>query len=314
MSLAGCGPGMFRDYGLHNFGLAGVDNEEPEDWADYGLADFGAYIDRPLPIIDYDQVGLVMEVDDEDEVAYYGNVGLVRTKMLEMDPMEVDYIVRNGKPRLGAVALADDGEIYQWTEVDGLGGFFKKLFKKAKKAVKKVTGAVKKVTRKVVKGVSKVAKKLIKKLPGGKYLLKIYDKVKKIGMKLVKPLAKYLGPIAKKIAPIAAIIPGYGPAIAAALYKVGKIDKILKAYGVVRDKKGRPKFKSGEQAKKVKKALEKAAESEKRKKKKGRRGPRKGARRREAGAVRSGRLLKRGSARHSRKMAGFGLDGFGGYA
>ncbi|NIR14795.1 MAG: hypothetical protein GWN86_12955, partial [Desulfobacterales bacterium] len=85
-----------------------------------------------------------------------------------MDPKELAYVYQTGAPRLGAVALADDGDIYQWTESPGYGGFFKKLFKKAKKAVKKVVKKVKKGVRKVVKGVGKAAKKLIKKLPGGK--------------------------------------------------------------------------------------------------------------------------------------------------
>ena len=305
MSFAGCGPEQYRDYGLENFGLAGTDDEEPADWSTYGLTDFGAYTDRPIPILGYDQCGLVMEYDDDDTVGFDGNEPLVRTKMLEMDPKELVHVYRTGKPRLGAVALADDGDVYQWTEVEGLGGFFKKLFKKAKKAVKKVVGKVKKGVRKVVKGITKGAKKLIKKLPGGKYLIKVYDKVKKVAMKIAKPLLKIIGPIAKKLAPIVALFPGYGPVIAAAMYKVGKIDKILKKYGVLRDKKGRPKFKSGKQAKAVTKALKKAAEAQKRKGKgKGKRG-----RRGERKAVRSGRLLKRGSRRHSRKMAGFGLGG-----
>lgn len=293
MSLAGCGPEKFQDYGLENCGLAGVDSEAPEDWAQYGLLGFGAYVDRPLPMLDYENIGLVMEYDEDDTVGYAGGEPLVRTKMLEMDPAELVHVYRNGRPRLGAVALSDDGDIYQWQET-GYGGFFKKLIKKAKKAVKKVAKRVKKVARKAVKGVTKAAKKLIKKLPGGKYLVKVYDKVKKVAMKLAKPLMKVLGPIAKRVAPIAALIPGYGPVIAGALYKAGKMQKILKDYGVMQDKKGRPKFKSGKQAKQVTKALKKAAAAQ------------------EAQAARDGRLLKKGSARHKRKLAGYGLVDFGG--
>lgn len=300
MSFAGLSENNFPDYGLANYGLAGTDNEEPADWSKYGVLGFGAYT-RTVPIID-DSMGLMMEYDNNDIVAYDGTTPLVRTKMLEMDPREIAYCRRFGRPRNRAVALSDDGEVYQWNEYGGLGGFFKKLFKKAKKAVKKVVGAVKKGVKKVVKGVSSAAKKLIKKLPGGKYLVKVFDKVKKIGMKLVKPLAKYLGPIAKKIAPIAALIPGYGPVISAALYKVGKIDQILKDYGVVTDKKGRPKFKSGDQAKKVTAALEKAAQEEKRKKKQGSNIPLA-----EKQHIKTGRLLKKGSTRHARKMASMGF-------
>lgn len=289
MSFAGCGPDMFRDYGLENFGLAGVDNEEPEDWSKYGLLSFGAYVDQPVPILDYDRIGLVMEYDEGDTVGFHGDQPLVRTKMLEMDPVDVAHVYRTGRPRLGAVALSDDGDIYQWTEVQGMGGFFKKLFKKAKKAVKKVA-------RKAVKGVTGAAKKLIKKLPGGKYLIKVYDKVKKVAMKIAKPLMKFIGPIAKKIAPIAALVPGYGPAIAAVLYKAGKFDKLLKKYGVLTDRKGRPKFKSGAQAKKLRKALKREMEAAK-------------AKRGEGKHVRSGRLLKRSSPGHRRKLAGYGFGG-----
>jgi len=81
MSLAGCGPGSFRDYGLENFGMAGVDNEEPEDWSTHGLLGFGAYVDQPYGLLDYSECGLVMEYDDADTVAYYGATPLVRTKM-----------------------------------------------------------------------------------------------------------------------------------------------------------------------------------------------------------------------------------------
>ncbi|NIR14796.1 MAG: hypothetical protein GWN86_12960, partial [Desulfobacterales bacterium] len=41
MSLAGCEPSRFSDYGLENCGMAGVDDEDPEDWSKYGLLDFG---------------------------------------------------------------------------------------------------------------------------------------------------------------------------------------------------------------------------------------------------------------------------------
>lgn len=293
MSMHGCEPSRFRDLGLENYGLAGIDGEEPEDWSTEGLTGFGALVDQPMPILDYDRIGLVMEYDDDDTVGYANGEALVRTKMLEMDPKELDYVYRTGRPRLGAVALSDDGEIYQWTEVQGLGGFFKKLFKKAKKTVKKVVGKVKKVVKKVKKKITKAARKLIKKLPGGKYLVKIYDKIKKVSMKVLKPLIKLVGPLAKKIGPISALIPGVGPAIAVALYKVGKMHDIMKKFKVPLDKKGRPKFKSGKQAKQVTKALEKAARQQKRK---------------DAKHVRSGRLLKRGSRRHKRKLRGLGLE------
>jgi len=253
----------FPDYDLSRYGLAGTDYHEPLDWSTHAALGFGAYVDRPVPIVDNSMLGLVMEYDDSDIVAYSGTGDpLVRTKMLEMDPREVAWALRTGAPRPGAVALSDDGEIYQW-QITPMGGFFKKLWGKVKSVARKVKGGIKKGIR----WVGSKAQALIKKLPGGKYLLKIYDRVKKIGMKLVKPLIKYLGPIAKKVAPLAALIPGYGVAISAALYKVGAMADTLKKYKVKLDKLGRPKFSSGGQAKKVKADLERKAEKLQQKKK-----------------------------------------------
>lgn len=268
MSLQGIDvQNQFPDYDLSRFGLAGTDETPPLDWSTHAALGFGAYTDRPLPIIDNSLLGLLMEYDDTDIVARDSmGAGLVRTKMLEMDPGELSYVYRHGQPRAGAVALSDDGEVYTWTHTP-LGGFFKKLFSKVKSVAQKVKGGFKKG----IKWVGSKAKALIKKLPGGKYLLRVYDRVKKIGMKLVRPLKRVLGklaPLASKIAPLAALIPGWGVAISAALYRAGAMAKTLKKYGVKLDKAGRPKFKSGAQAKAVKNELERKAEKLKRKKKK----------------------------------------------
>ncbi len=298
MSVAGFSESNFQDYGLENFGLASVDNTEPQDWSRMGLLGFGAQLDRPLGMIDGENLGLAMEYDEDDFVGYSGGSPLVRTKMLEMCPREIAHIKRTGRPRLGTVAMSDDGDIYQWTEVPGYGGFFKKLRRK----FRKVAGKIVKGVKKVGKGISKFSKKMIKKLPGGKYLVKIYDKVKKVGMKLTKPLKKLLGSkIGKYLAPIAAMIPGAGPVIAVAITgmrQAGKIKKIMKKFKVKRDKKGRPKFKSGKQAKAVQKALVRAA-----KRHTGKKGRRRGRRK-------SARLLKRGTIPHARRLRGLGLAGY----
>jgi len=259
MSLQGFDESMFQDYGLANYGLATRDTREPSDWSKYGLINFGAEIDRPFGMIDGESLGLAMEYDQDDFVGSVDGSPLVRTKMLEMCPREIAHIRATGRPRLGMVALSDDGDVYQWSEVPGMGGFFKKLRKK----IKKVTGRVIKRVSKVAKGISKFSKKMISAMPGGKYLIKIYNKVKKIGMKLTKPLKKLLGSkFGKFIAPIAALIPGAGPVVATAIYAMrrkGQLDKVLKKFKIKRDKKGRPLFKSGKQAKAFKKSLTKTA-------------------------------------------------------
>jgi len=240
---------IFPDYGLDRFGLAGTDREAPDDWAVSGLREFGAY----SPVLGLlDDPGLLLEVDDSDTDAVFQGVDLVRTRMLELAPEDFRHIALYGRPRIGSVALGDDGQVYQYTEPPGLGwGFFKKLFKRVKKAVKGV-----------VHKIAGAAKKLIKKLPGGKYLLKLYGKVHKIAMKLVRPLTKFVGKYAAKLAPVAALIPGYGPAIAAGLYTAGRIAKIMSATGVVTDKKGKPVFKSAKHAATFKAHLEHAAKQE----------------------------------------------------
>lgn len=228
----------FPDYGLERYGLAGYD--EPADIAIHGdVYGFGAYVPE-MGLIGHG-MGLLMEVDETDQIR---GTDLVRTKMLELSPTDWQVLLATGRPRIGCVALADDGEIYQYQSVAGLGGFFKKLFKKIKKGFKKIGGAV---------------KNLIKKLPGGKYLIKIYDRVHAIAMKIVKPLVKFVGRYAAKLAPIAAFIPGWGPAIAGGLLMAGKIAKVMQETGVFQDSKGKPVFKSGAQAVAFKKALHREA-------------------------------------------------------
>lgn len=300
MSVAGFAETRFQDYGLENYGLASTDNSEPADWARMGLLGFGAEMDRPYAMIDGDQLGLAMEYDEDDFVGYAGGSPLVRTKMLEMCPREIEHIRSTGRPRLNAVAMADDGDIYQWNQVEGLGGFFKKLRKKARKIASRVVKGVKKVHR----GITAATKKMIKRLPGGKYLVKIYDRVKKVAMKVTKPLKKLLGgPLGKYLAPIAALIPGAGPVVALAIAGMraeGKVDSIMKKFKVKRNKKGQPKFASGAQAKAVKAALTKAAKEQTRRRRKGKRRP---PRRKPS------RLIKRGSPEYAQRLRGLGLAG-----
>jgi hypothetical protein len=195
--------------------MGGTDTriQEPEDWRLYGLPTWGAYADT-MGIMDGDGLGFGAEV----ELGLYGNQVLARTPMIELEPKDYRWVQVMKKPYDGMLGLGDDGTIYEY---DGFSGFFKKLFKKAKKAVKKVA-------RRVRKGVRKV----LKKIPGGKYLIKLGQKVYRTASKFVKPLLKIVGKYAAKVAPIAALIPGYGPAIAGALYTAGKVAKLMTAYGV----------------------------------------------------------------------------------
>lgn len=244
---------------------------DPLDFREYGIKDFGIYSEA-MGILDLGEgsIGLAAEVDVDE-------FGLARTPILELRPRDYQYIRRFQRPYMGMLALGDDLEVYEY---DTNLGFFKKLFKKIKKKVKAVR-----------KKIRKVAKKLLKKIPGGKALLKLGKKVWKISQKILKPLTKFVGKYAKKLAPIAALIPGYGPAIAAGLHTAGKIANLMNKYSVkVVTKKGskvgKVRFPSGKKAKAFQKALKKAAKAEKRK-------GRGGSRRRGRGAGRKSRGMRR---------------------
>jgi hypothetical protein len=211
-----------------DYGLAGVTDDEeyggmPEEWSVAGLNNWG-WIDTPqgkmstvakLGMIDGAMLGgLAAEVDENDE----WEPGVVRTPMIELALDDYVYMNQNGQPYDGMLGLGDTGEIYYY---DGLGGFFKKLRRRIKKKVRKVARRVK---RKI--------KKVLKKSKFGRMLLKVGGKIKRIAMKVVRPLMKFVGKFAAKLAPIAALIPGYGTAVAGALMAAGKVANIMKKWGV----------------------------------------------------------------------------------
>lgn len=239
------------DYGLGAFAGEGL----PLDWSQYGLLGFGAYAGQ-LGIIDGTKAGLLMGFDEEDILDIPGYEGLVRNKMLEVSPVDFELVRRFGAPRMGSVALGDDGSVYQWQKLPDTNlGFFKKIFQK-------VGGAIKKG----VQWVGGKAKQLISKLPGGQYLIRLYDKAHKISMRLVRPLSKLLGSkLGQKISHLASLIPGYGPVVSAALAKAGEFTKLLDDMKIETDPKGKPKFESGEQAKEFQKKLKRKAEKAKKK-------------------------------------------------
>jgi hypothetical protein len=234
-----------------DYGMAGIDYDaqqsEPLDFREYGIKDFGIHADR-LGIIDGCGLGLAAEVETE-----LTPTGEFRswTPAIELSEADYNYVRRYRMPYRGMLGLGDNGAIYEY-QYDGLSGWFKKLFKKAKKFVKKG-----------LKAAGKLGKKLLKKLPGGKYFVKLGEKLWAISKKLVKPLTRFVGKYATKLAPVAALIPGYGPAIAAGLHTAGKIAKLMQEHGVsTHGKKGqarRLKFENKKGISSFKKALERAA-------------------------------------------------------
>lgn len=203
---------------LPDMGLAGIESASPmnmpEDWRDYGIPDFGSYSEIDGVISGDEIEPLAAEVSYEfDGVNLYS-----RTPILELARKDYNYVKRNRVPYHGMMALGDDLETYAF---DGELGFFKKLFRRAKRGVRRV--------RKRIRG---GIKKILKKIPGGKKLIRLGKKIWKVAHKIVKPLTKFVGKYAAKLAPVAALIPGFGPAVAAGLYTAGKVANIMNKYGV----------------------------------------------------------------------------------
>lgn len=213
-------------------GFGASDNPpEPQPWESVGLSDWG-YLAGTMGIINGDQIPQipVEVIPDRD--------GIARTPMLELAPEDFRHMQVWKEPKEGMLALGDDGTVYQYQSYDGAdedvydgtlgrrrrrrGGFFKRLFRRVAKKVKKIAKRIKKGIRKVVS-----------KLPGGKFILKIADKIHKVAMKFVKPLMKFVGKYASKLAPFAAMIPGFGPAIAAGLHISGKIAQVYNKFSKV---------------------------------------------------------------------------------
>lgn len=239
----------FYDYS-DNMGFAGDDihesmlrNEaELPDFSRHGITGFGIYCGQ-MGALRGDEVPNVMAEYDHTDVV--DGTGYVRTKHFEMDPHDYARTIVRGAPPPGALALADDGEVYQYQmSPDGISGIFKKLIRRVKKRVKKVKAKIKGGLKKFVRKIGKTK------------FIRFGKKILKTGMKIVRPIIAKLGPIADKIAPVAMLIPGVGPAISSALTITGKVYQIGKMFGVKWDKKtNRPLFTSKDQAKRYATAL-----------------------------------------------------------
>lgn len=212
------------------------------DFQRYGIAGFGCY-NGAMGYMTGDETPNVMaEVDENDMI---GDTGLVRTKHFELDPADYAFMVTNGTPRTGTMALSDDGEVYSWQpNPDGLGGLFKRLARRVKKRVKRRRKKIRSFAKRI----------------GRKKFFRLGKRVLKTAMKVVKPLIKrYGGKIMQAVAPIAGIIPGVGPFISTALVVGGKAYDKAQMLGIKFDKFKRPKFKSMFQAKTYKNLLKKEA-------------------------------------------------------
>lgn len=218
-------------------GLLGSDDQSDEHalagWDEHVVKEFGAFVPE-LGYLSNDDGRMPPVEVTEDDIQTSGFGGYFRTPVLEMSPDDIAAYKNTGEVPDGALALGDDGTIYQYS---GLDGFFKKLFKRVRKGIKKIRGKIRKAVR-----------KLLKRTKFGRIILKVRDKIVKVMMKIVKPLMKFVGKWAGKIAPIAAMIPGYGTVIAGALTVAGKIAKIYnKTNAVMKDVISPPDKKGGKE-------------------------------------------------------------------
>jgi hypothetical protein len=219
MGLLGENDNEVHNVGWSGLGLADEDESTPLlGWDNHIVAGFGAYVDTMGYLSnDAGQMPPIEVTDDDIRTQGFG--GYVRTPVLEMAPEDILAYSQTGDMPDGALALADDGTIYQY---DGMDGFFKKLFGRVRKGIKKIRGKIRKGIR-----------KLLKRTKFGRIILKVRDKIVKVMMKIVRPLMKVVGRWAGKLSPIAALIPGYGPVIAAGLKVAGRIAKMVNKTGAV---------------------------------------------------------------------------------
>ena len=138
-----------QDYSAGFFGEQ-TDAIPLDEWESVGLAGWG-YLSPSMG--DMDPGGIPVEVGPDQTMFYQG---LARTPMMEFSPEDYGYLATNrGQPYEGMIGLGDDGEVYVY---DGLGGFFKRLFRKIKRKVKKVARKIKKGIRRVRKGIRKIGR------------------------------------------------------------------------------------------------------------------------------------------------------------
>lgn len=229
------------------------DGVELSPWDQFVFSGFGKYYGSLGAILD---PGIDIEMHPDDDLGD----GTFRTPMLELSPFDYEYVKTVGFGYPGMMAVSDLGAVYEYVS-DALGGWFKRIAKGVKslgkkvgkkigKGIKKGAKAGFKLARSKVKsklksltkgpfaatmdkwkGRIKLGRKLLSKTKWGRAVVKIGDKVLKTGMKIVKPLAKHVGKWAPRLAPVAALIPGVGPAISSAMLAAGQVANAINKYG-----------------------------------------------------------------------------------
>lgn len=207
-----------------DLGLSGCDSYEVHgapmrSWDEAVLPGFGSYINQ------FGYMGNVEHIQVEVLPEDFGSDGTYITPMMELSPDDYKYMEAVNYPYVGMRAISDLGDLYEYTEAPPeLGGRLKRFFKKIGRGIKKGV-------KKVGSGIKKGFKSLMHKTKFGKAILKIGKKIIEVSKKVIMKLAKVVGKWATRLAPLAAMIPGYGPAIAGALLAAGAIAKVIVKVG-----------------------------------------------------------------------------------
>jgi len=205
---------------VYDMGLAGIDSYEttgaPVSWNDeveplFGQGDF---IEELGYIGDASNVEIIMEDDDFDGDEYI-------TPMLEFAPMDYQMIKNNGGiPLVGMEAISDLGDLYEYVPVPTLDGRLRRAFKRLRKRVR----------RRFVK-IGRGIKRAIKKTRFGRAIIRLGKKIVSVSKRIIKKIAPIVGKWCTRLAPLAAMIPGFGPAISGVMLAVGTAATLIHKYG-----------------------------------------------------------------------------------
>lgn len=144
--------------------------------------------------------------------------------LLTISPNDFEYLSTVGTPYPGMKALGTSGYIYEWSTlppISGLSGPFRRFFRRIGRGIKRALTAV-------WHGVERI----FQATKFGRWILRVKDRLIDFAVKVVTPLANFLRRYAPALAPMVAVIPGIGPALAVVLLEAGAIAAAYNKWGV----------------------------------------------------------------------------------
>jgi hypothetical protein len=150
--------------------------------------------------------------------------GRAITPILAFSPDDFDYLKTVGCPYPGMRAIGNTGYVYEYVKAsnsNGLQGPIINFFKRIGRGIRDFF-------RTIWDGV----KKVFEATKFGRWVLKVVDGVVGFAVKIVKPLAQFVGKWAPALAPVAALIPGIGIPLASYVLSAGGVAKAFNEFGV----------------------------------------------------------------------------------